>query len=115
MFDGNVFILTSHHTFSSAVDFAEYFQDNKLGTVVGEIPGNSPEHFGNLVLRKDARGNTVVGEFKMPNSKLGFTTTFKKFYRIDETKDGTKLIPDVQVPAKDALNKVYEMIAGKRK
>lgn len=110
LFDGKVFLLTSHRVFSSAILFAELFQDNHLATIVGEIPGNSPAHFGNRVLGKDAQGNIIAIDFETPNSKLTLRTTFKKFYRIDESKDGTKLIPDVEVPAKDALNKVYEII-----
>ncbi len=100
LFDGNLFLLTSHQTFSSGLLFAEIFQDNDLGTIVGEVPGNSPEHFGNL---------TSV-DFKTPHSQLNFKTTFKKFYRIDKSKSRVKLIPDIQTPAKNALNKVYEII-----
>ncbi|MBQ2671394.1 MAG: hypothetical protein IJG00_01080 [Clostridia bacterium] len=104
LFDGNVFLLTSHATFSSGLWFATIFSDNNLAKVVGEIPGNSPESFG------DTSGKV----FCTPNSKLKFCTTFKKFYRPDKSKDGTRLIPDVQVPAKDALNKVYEIIKNNK-
>lgn len=100
LFDGNVFLLTSHQTFSAAMCFAEIFQDNHLGTVVGEVPGNSCEFFGGVVQSK----------FETPNSKLIFKTTRQKLYRIDSTKDPDRLVPDVQVSAKDALNKVYELI-----
>ncbi|MFA9398889.1 MAG: hypothetical protein ACERKV_11590, partial [Clostridiaceae bacterium] len=31
LFEGNVYILTSTSTFSSAMNFAEYIKDNKLG------------------------------------------------------------------------------------
>lgn len=114
LFGGNLFLLTSHCTFSSAELFADMFQSNHLATIVGEVPGNSPEHFGNLVSEKDGKENFITKHFKTPNSDLTFVTTCKKFYRIDETKDGTKLIPDVQVPAKDALKKVYEIIDEER-
>lgn len=103
LFDGEVFILTSHRTFSSAMLFATMFSDNNLGTIVGEIPGNSPESFGQV----------LDDVFRTRSSKLRFTITSRKLYRPDETKDGTRLIPDVQVPAKDALNKVYEIIKNK--
>lgn len=99
LFDGNVYILTSHGSFSAAMDFATDFSDNNWGYIIGEIPGNSPTGFGDAT------------EFvHTSNGNLEFRTTFKKFYRPDESKDGTRLIPDVQVPAKDALNKVYEII-----
>lgn len=105
LFGGKVFLLTSHATFSSALLFAEIFQDNHLATIVGEVPGNSPEHFSSLVSRKG---------FETSNAGLKLYTTHKKGYRIDKTKDGIKLIPDVQVPAKDALNKVYEIIKNNK-
>lgn len=100
LFDGKVFILTSNVTFSSAMLFAREFSDNNLATIVGEVPGNSPTHFGDISNHKH----------ETPNSKLKFYTTFKKFYRLDTAKDQDRLIPDVQVPAKDALNKAYEII-----
>ena len=99
LYDGNIYILTSHATFSSGMWFATVFSDNNLAKIVGEVPGCSPTAFGN-----------VTEIYTTPNAKLMFNTSFEKFYRPDETKDGTRLIPDVQVPAKDALNKVYEII-----
>ncbi len=99
LYDGNIYILTSHATFSSGMWFAAIFSDNNLAKIVGEVPGISPEGFGE-----------VTEAYVTPNAKLKFSTSQNKFYRPDETKDGKKLIPDVQVPAKDALNKVYEII-----
>ena len=100
LFEGRVFILTSNLTFSSAMLFALDFSDNNLAIIVGEVPGNSPTSFG--AVRSQG--------LETPNSKLKVRTTTKKFYRPDTTKDQDRLIPDVQVPAKDALNKVYELI-----
>ena len=100
LFSGKVFILTSNVTFSSGMLFARDFSDNNLATLVGEIPGNSPMSFGDILNHR----------YYTPNSKLGFNTTYKKLYRPDSTKDPNKLVPDVQVSAKDALNKVYEII-----
>lgn len=100
LFSGKVFILTSNVTFSSGMLFARDFSDNNLATLVGEVPGNSPTSFGDIFNHK----------YYTPNSKLEFNTTYKKFYRPYSTKDPNKLIPDVQVTAKDALNKVYEII-----
>jgi len=99
VFDGKVFILTSNLTFSSAMLFALDFSDNNLATIVGEVPGNSPTSFASV-------SNCSL----TPNSKLRIRTTSKKAYRPDTTKDPDRLIPDVQVPAKDALDKVYELI-----
>ncbi len=100
LFDGKIFIATSHRTFSSALLFAEEFSDNNLATIIGDVPGTSPVHYGHKV------GQT----FELPNSKLHFWTTFKRWYRVDESKNPERLIPDVEVPAKDAINKIYKIL-----
>lgn len=102
MFDGNIYVATSNKTFSSAVLITTTFSDNNLCTVVGEIPGNSPAHCG-YVLR-----------FQAPNSKLRFRASCAKFYR-DPSKDPKKFIPDIQVDAKDVINKIYEIIENQSK
>lgn len=99
LFDGKVFILTSHGTFSAAMDFATIFSDNNWAQVIGEVPGNSPTSCGWCTDWKTT-----------DNGHVRFKTTYAKDYRPDETKDGTRLIPDIKVPAKNALNKVYEII-----
>ena len=61
-------------------------------------------------------GHKVGQTFELPNSKLHFWTTFKRWYRIDGSKNPDRLIPDVEVPAKDAINKIYEiLLIGERK
>lgn len=99
LYDGNVYVLTSHGTFSSGMWFATLLSDNNLAQIIGEVPGGSPTAFG------DCSPNYVT-----PNSKISFHTTFKKFGRPDSTKNPDRVIPDFEVPAKDALNKVYEII-----
>ena len=100
VFNGKIFVLSSNFTFSSGMRFVSVLSDNKLATVVGEVPGNSPTLYG------DISGHI----FNTPNSNLRFCATYKKFYRPDETKDPERLTPDVQVPAEEALNKTYELI-----
>ena len=99
LFDGKIYIATSNITFSSAMNFATFFSDNNLATIVGEVPGNSPTCFGD---------NSPT--FKTPNSQISFNTTYKKFYRTDPTKDPDRLIPDVQVEAKNAITRIYELM-----
>lgn len=93
LFDGRIFILTSNLTFSSGIMFALEFSDNNLATIVGEVPGVSPTSYG----------DTSYCGYIISNSKL-------EFYRIDDKKGPDRLISDVQIPAEDALNKVYELI-----
>ena len=103
LFDGKVFILTSHGTFSAAMDFATIFSDNNWAQIIGEVPGNSPTSCG-----------WCTDWETTDNGHIRFKTTYAKDYRPDKSKDGTRLIPDVQVPAKDALNKVYEIIKNNK-
>ena len=97
-FDGRVYVLTSQYTFSSAMDFATVIQDNGIGKVIGETPGNMPTAYG------DKRG------FQLPESKLVLSVSYKKFYRVDINKSEEPLIPDCTVNADEALEKLVEYI-----
>lgn len=97
LFNGRVYVLTSTSTFSSAMTFASLLSDNKIGVVVGEIPGNMPSQYGDIL------------EFQTPNSKLCFTISHKFFIRADESKTYLPLIPDYNVSAETALDKVEEL------
>jgi hypothetical protein len=97
-FNGNLFVLTDTFTYSSAMNFAMLVGDNDLGTLVGEPSGNIPGSYGDLL------------SFQMPNSDLVIRTSYKKWYRIDSTKADEPLMPDILVPAEEALDKVLELI-----
>lgn len=97
-FDGKVYVLTSQYTFSSAMDFATVIQDNGIGKVIGEIPGNMPTAYG------DKLG------FQLPESNLVLSVSYKKFYRVDINKSEEPLIPDCTVNADEALEKLVEYI-----
>jgi hypothetical protein len=98
LFTGKLYVLTSTNTFSSAMDFAVAVSDNKIGTIVGEIPGNMPSCYGDNLY------------FQTPNSKLSFSVSYKYFHRVDKSKDSEPLVPDYEVSADEALDKVYELI-----
>ena len=100
-FGGNVYVLTSNYTFSSAMDFAVVIQDNGIGKVIGDIPGNMPTAYGDKLT------------FQCPNSRLLVSVSYKKFHRVDTKKDELPLIPDVQVDAASAEEKLYEIISEK--
>ena len=85
-------------TYSAAMDFAMLLVDNELGVIVGEPSGNLPESYGDCLY------------FQMPNSRLVMSVSFKKWYRIDRTKSKEPLMPDYEVSAEKALDKVYELI-----
>lgn len=91
-FSGELYVLTSNYTFSSGMDFAVTISDNKIGKVIGEIPGNMPTSYGDKLF------------FQPPNSKLLCNVSYKKFYRVDRNKDDIPLIPDIESDEKDALD-----------
>jgi C-terminal processing protease CtpA/Prc len=91
VFSGDVYILTSANTFSAAMDFAVLISDNGLGVVVGESPGNMPSSYGDILY------------FQTPNARLACAVSYKYFVRPDASKSDSPLMPDVQVPAKNAM------------
>jgi hypothetical protein len=97
-FSGEVYVLTSTNSFSSAMDFATLLSDNGLCTVVGEIPGNMPSSYGDILY------------FQTPIARLVFTVSYKRFIRPDPSKSDMPLIPDVQVSADDAMKETIELI-----
>jgi hypothetical protein len=98
VFSGNVYVLTSTDSFSAAVDFATLLSDNGLCMVVGEIPGNMPSSYGDVLY------------FQTPNALLTFTVSYKYFIRPDASKSNLPLLPDVQVPAHDAMEEALRLI-----
>lgn len=98
VFDGAVYVLTDTWTYSSAMDFAMLIADNDLGTIVGQPSGNLPDSYGDCLF------------FQMPNSRLAISVSYKRWYRIDQTKAGEPIMPDVDVTSGEALEKVYELI-----
>lgn len=84
-FTGNLYILTSGRTFSSANFFAMIIQDNKLGTILGQPTGNQPSSYGDIL------------GFVLPASNFNFTVSHKKFTRPDPSQDpANSIIPDIE-------------------
>ena len=100
LFKGKVYALTSDRTFSSAKMFANMISDNHIGELIGEVPGNMPASYGDILL------------FQTPNAKLVFTVSFKYFGRTDGTKADLSLIPDYEIKAADAIDKLNEVIGN---
>lgn len=99
LFRGKVYVLTSVNTFSSAMMFAEYIKDNRLGEIVGEPCGNTPGGYGDIAV------------FKLPNSQSYMQISTKEFIRADkECKD--KLVePDIRCSSEEALEVLYDYLA----
>lgn len=100
LFNGNVYLLTSYYTFSSAMDFTQYITDNGLGTVIGEPCGNSPNSCGEVTM------------FKCPNSQIAFQVSTKKWERIDKENTDLLLQPDILCEADEALDNLYDTISN---
>lgn len=97
-FSGNLYILTNPQTYSAAMDFAMLIQDNNLGEIIGEPSSNKPESYGDILF------------FQLPNSKLQLTVSFKKWYRIDQSKKDLLIEPNYPCPQSEAVSVLYEII-----
>lgn len=98
VFSGNLYVLTDTWTYSSAMDFAMLIADNDLGIIIGQPSGNLPDGYGDCL------------SFQMPHSGLAIGVSYKKWYRVDQTRAGEPLMPDVETAPEEALEKVYELI-----
>lgn len=99
LYDGNVYVLTSPETFSSAMNFSVLLQDNGLAKVIGEPSGNKPSSYGE------------IATFLLPNAKLYFTVSIAYSERPDkELKDEPYQMPDYYVASNKAIEKLYDII-----
>lgn len=103
VFDGNLYLLTSVYTFSSAMDFAEYVKDNQLGIIIGEASGNNPSSYGDISI------------FSLPRSGIFMQISTKKWYRIDENLEHQLIEPDVPCDAWRAKECLYRELAEQGK
>ena len=102
-YDGRVWLLTSNYTFSSAADFSWAFKETGCGTVIGEETGGMNVCYGDIL------------SYRMPVSRLRASVSYKRFwqFRADEN-DIHGTLPDVAVPAADALDTALRLIRGSR-
>ena len=101
-YNGNVYLLISHRTFSSAASFSWAFKYFKMGKVIGEESGGMAVCFGNIIHQQ------------LPYSKINYWVSHKKFNMYgatDENNHGT--IPDFEVRSENALDYTIELIQRK--
>ncbi|MCH5222378.1 MAG: hypothetical protein J1F05_08680, partial [Muribaculaceae bacterium] len=98
-YNGNVYLLTSNQTFSSAASFAWAFKGCKMGKVIGEETGGMNVSYGDIL------------PYSLPISKLTTYIPFKRFWqlRADEN-DIHGTLPDINVPSSEALTKALDII-----
>ncbi|MDE5916049.1 MAG: hypothetical protein K2G71_05700, partial [Duncaniella sp.] len=98
-YDGNVYLLTSNKTFSSAGSFAWAFKECGMGKVIGEETGGMNVCFGDVL------------SYRLPVSRLQCSVSFKRFwqFRADEN-DIHGTIPDIAVPAAKAMDTALKLV-----
>ena len=102
-FDGNIVLLTSNFSFSSAAGFSWAFKHFEMGTVVGEETGGLAVCFGDVIPQL------------LPNSGIHIGVSHKKFYQFGATdKNVHGTIPDYEVPAKEAMDFAIDLILERR-
>lgn len=94
LFKGNLYLLTSTSSFSSAMCFAQYVKDNGIGTIIGEPCGNAPDSYGDITA------------FKLPNTGAVLQMSTKKWYRTDNMEG--LIEPDIPCGGWEALDYFYK-------
>lgn len=98
-YDGNVILLTSNHTFSSAGSFAWAFKECGIGPVIGEETGGMNVCYGDIL------------GYRLPISKMLCSISFKRFWQMNaDENDIHGTIPDIEVPASEALDTALKQI-----
>ena len=95
LFTGNVYVLTSIKSFSSAMMFPQMIKDNGLGKVIGKAPANDPNGYGDVV------------HFYMPNSNLFMQVSYKKFHRVNQVTTEKWVEPDYLCDSDKVLEVLY--------
>ena len=88
LFQGQVYVLTSWNTFSSATDFVALLSDNHIAQIAGEPTGGAPTQYGDIL------------NFRLPNTGWYFNVSTTRFIRPDPTRPGESVYPDIPIPTK---------------
>ena len=103
-YDGNVWLLTSNKTFSSAGSFAWAIQAFGAGTLIGETTGGMNVSYGD-----------VLG-YNLPVSGITCGISYKRFWKYNaDENDIHGAIPEYQVPKEQAMKKALQLIRDSRK
>ncbi len=98
-YNGEVYLLISHYTFSSAASFSWAFKHFNMGTVIGQESGGIAVCFGDNITQK------------LPHTGIYYSVSHKKFYQYGATDENTHgTLPDYVVPKEKALDFTMDMI-----
>lgn len=102
-YKGNVFLLISHRTFSSAASFSWAFKHFKMGTVIGEESGGMAVCFGDVI------------SLSLPDTGLSYGCSYKKFYQYGATDDNIHgTLPDYNVKTEKAMEFAIDLITQRK-
>ena len=98
-FDGKVYLLINHQTFSSAAEFSWAFKHYKIGKVIGEETGGLNICFGD------------TKKIQLEHTKIYAQVSFKEFYSVGaDKKDIHGTLPDYKVASDKALDTAIHLI-----
>lgn len=99
-YDGEVILLTSKKTYSSATCFTSAFVDYKIGTLIGESPGGYASSYGDQYL------------FTLVHSGLEVIVSHKYHIRPNGDPSLSKIMPDIQVnnSSKRSINEFIDLL-----
>lgn len=98
-YTGNVFLLTSHRTFSASAMLSWVFKYLNMGTVIGEETGGLAFGFG------------ASPRMFLPNSGLMYNVSTRQFFLFGATAENNHgTLPDYEIDAEKALDFAIDLI-----
>lgn len=94
-------VLCDRYTYSSAAMLLVFVQDGKLGTVIGEVSSNMPNHYGDI---------TFVS---LENTHLYASVSHKRFLRPSGETESRRIVPDVETASSEAYQAAMEFLNGR--
>lgn len=100
-FIGNVYVLTSHMTFSSASALASLLKESGIAKTVGEETGGMSISYGNIIKQQ------------LPISGITLVVSFARLHLTGSDENNIHgVLPDFPVDSVDALDKVFKLITN---
>jgi retinol-binding protein 3 len=97
--NADLYILTSHYSFSGAEEFTYNMKNLKRATIIGETTGGGAHPTDTMIVHEDYLLHVPVARAINPISKTNW--------------EGTGVAPDVAVPAAEAFDRAYLMAVEK--
>ena len=82
-FNGNIYVLINHRTYSAAATFAGVIKNYNLGKIVGQATGGTIRYYGDFMM------------FRLPNTNIDFFISPKEFVQFGGENFNEGVIPDI--------------------